>query len=235
MKRQLPSIEWSLCCICEEGGDLRSTNDGIKTLSSNLLKHWEDEVLDFHTERIANKNGKPDCEGSMLGNNAKYHHDCTRKYTDYKRERKQKSLEKKRKKSNPLPSDNTAGPSLRNCDPQQVDSFKTNKVCTICGKGDKIQNLCAAGAFHATKSKLNTNHVAQLTEKWRKMAFRVGDDDLLSRLMVGDLGTNSTFYHKECYSNLYNIYTKVCKESEKAGIDIEQYKDAAYDKVIAYI
>ena len=67
------------------------------------------------------------------------------------------------------------------------------------------------------------------------MALRVGDDDLLSRLMVGDLGANSTFYHKECYSNLYNIYTRVCKESEKAGIDIEQYKDAAYDKVIAYI
>ena len=88
MKRHLPSIDWSLCCICE-GGDLRSTNDGIKNLSSNLLKHWEDEVLDFHPERIANyKNGKPDFEGSMLGNNAKYHHDCTRKYTDYKRERK---------------------------------------------------------------------------------------------------------------------------------------------------
>ena len=67
------------------------------------------------------------------------------------------------------------------------------------------------------------------------MAPRVGDDDLLSRLMVGDLGVNGTFYHKECYTNLYNIYTKVCKESEKAGIDIEQYKDAAYDKVIAYI
>ena len=47
--------------------------------------------------------------------------------TDYKHERKRKSLEKKRNKSNPLPSDNTAGPSLRNCDPQQVDSFKTNE------------------------------------------------------------------------------------------------------------
>ena len=109
-----------------------------------------------------------------------------------------------------------AGPSLRR------SSFLRNPhityLCTICGINDALSNLCAAGAFHATKSKLNINHVIQLTKKWREMAIGMGDDDLVSRLMVGDLGANSIFYHKSCYTNLHNEHVKLCKETKTTEI-----------------
>ena len=62
-----------------------------------------------------------------------------------------------------------AGPSLRSSSPH-VEILRTNYLCTICGEYDELEKLCAAGAFHATKSKLNVNHVTQLTNKWREMA-----------------------------------------------------------------
>ena len=63
----------------------------------------------------------------------------------------------------------------------------------------------------------------------------MGDGDLVSRLMVGDLGANSIFYHKSCYTNLHNEYVKICKETKTTEITTEQLKEAAYDKVIAFI
>ena len=66
------------------------------------------------------------------------------------------------------------------------------------------------------------------------MAIRMGDGDLVSRLMVGDLVANSIFYHKSCYTNLHNEYVKRCKETKTTEIRTEQLKEAAY-KVIAFI
>ena len=66
------------------------------------------------------------------------------------------------------------------------------------------------------------------------MAIRMGDGDLVSRLMVGDLGANSIFYHKSCYTNLHK-YVKICKETKTTEIRTEQLKEATYGKVIAFI
>ena len=46
------------------------------------------------------------------------------------------------------------------------------------------------------------------------MSIRMGEGDLVSRLMVADLGANSIFYHKSCYTNLHNEYVKICKENK---------------------
>ena len=98
-------------------------------------------------------------------------------------------------------------------------SLSTDPICIICGKFDKIDNLHAAGAFHATKSKLNVEHVTKLTNQWRNMAVYIGDDALKSRLMIGDLGANSSFYHKRCSTNLFNKYTKKCNDPGRKKID----------------
>ena len=40
-----------------------------------------------------------------------------------------------------------------------------NPICIIFGEPDVIENLHAAGAFHASKSKLNVEHVMKLTNE----------------------------------------------------------------------
>ena len=161
----IKTINWSCCCICGADGSLRSAGEGIKSLADNFLKHWEDDVLDFNPKKITENtvNNKPDFCGSKLSNQAKHHHNCSSKYSEYKRLKKMESLKKKRAKSTQQVDE--AGPSLRR------SSFLGNPhityLCTICGINDDISNLCATGAFHATKSTLNINHVIQLTKKWR--------------------------------------------------------------------
>ena len=41
-------------------------------------------------------------------------------------------------------------------------------------------------------------HVRKLTNNWRNIAVYIGDNALVNRLMIGDLGANSSFYHKRC-------------------------------------
>ena len=153
--------------------------------------------------------------GSMMANNAQYHHMSIH-------DEKIWSLQMKRAKSIPL-GEEEGSPST-----ESVQS-----LCILCGQYDITENLCAAGALHATKSKLNEHHVAQLTNKWREMAIYVVDDVLSSRLVIGELGANSAFYHRGCATDLYNRYTKNVM-SVKNEIDIDQVKEAAYD-VIAFI
>ena len=74
MKR-IKTINWSSCCICGADGSLRSTEEGIKTLADNVLKHWKGYVLDFNPKNLTE-------------NQAKYHHNCSSKYSEYKRLKK---------------------------------------------------------------------------------------------------------------------------------------------------
>ena len=75
----------------------------------------------------------------------------------------------------------------------------------------------------------------KLTNNWRDIAFYIGDNALVNRLMIGDLGANSSFYHKRCSTNLYNGFTKKQKEECKGKIGIDHVKAAAWDKVIAFM
>ena len=160
----------------------------------------------------------PDFKGSMDANNAQYHHNCHIRYTPFKMERKKQSLQKKKVELTQVAESGSSsccstGSSSRHA------SLSTDPIGIICGKFDKIDNLHAAGAFHATKSKLNVEHVTKLTNQWRNMAVYIGDDALKSRLMMGDLGANSSFYHKRCSTNLFNKYTKKCNDPGRKKID----------------
>ena len=48
----------------------------------------------------------------------------------------------------------------------------------------------------------------KLTNNWRDIAVYIGDNALVNRLMTGDLGANSSFYHKCFSTNFYNRFTK---------------------------
>ena len=70
-----------------------------------------------------------------------------------------------------------------------------NPICIIYGEHDATENGHAAGVFHASKSKLNSEHVIKLTNNWRDIVVYIGDNALVNRLMIGDLGVYSSFYH----------------------------------------
>ena len=116
-----------------------------------------------------------------------------------------------------------------------LSSANASPICIIFSEHDAIENLHAAGAFHASKSKLNTRHVMRLTNNWIDIAVYIGDNALVNRLMIGDLGANSSFYHKCCSTNLHNRFTKKQKEECKGKIDTDNAKAAAWDRVIAFM
>ena len=86
----------------------------------------------------------------------------------------------------------------------------------ICNKIDELKNLDAAGALHATKTKLKADHVTKQTKQWRHMATNIGDSRLARRFSIEDLEANHSFYHKRRYTKLYNDFTK--KDNKKKEI-----------------
>ena len=75
-------------------------------------------------------------------------------------------------------------------------------VCLLL-KGRKSNTcrdvFCAAGAYHAKKTKLDRKHVEDLTAKLQRKDAGLGETDLLSRLSGGqDVGALEVFYHGNC-------------------------------------
>ena len=98
-----------------------------------------------------------------------------------------------------------------------------------------FENLLSDGAFYTSKSKLNIEHVMKLTINWRDIAIYISSNPLAKRLMIGDLGANSSFYHKCHSTNLYNWFTKKQKEECEGKIAIDHVKAAPWEKAIAFM
>ena len=235
------TINWSSCCICGEKGNLRSTNDGIQSLANRFTEFWKNNVLPFSsskitTDTIVNEDGNecPDFKSTMLKYKAKYHHNCVSRFTPYHMERRKGSLLKKLKKTENnqiLPTHGSRASVSRHA-PSCSD---TNPICVICGEMDILDNLVAAGTLHAGKNKVNSEHDNSLTEKWREIAIYLEDSALSSRLMIGSLSANSSFYHRQCGKNLFNRVRQKRNNETKTVIDSEKVKEGAWDKVIAFM
>ena len=205
MKRHASEqIEWTKCVVCQSGdGELRSTSQRIESLASQFKAWWENNIRPFDaafvtSHTISDEEGKiyPDFKRAMATNSAKYHHNCKNNFSYYKMNKKLTSATKKAKVEQNIEVVTR---------PARVESSALKNLCIICNKYDDIQNMCAAGSLHATKSKLASKHVSKLTEQWREMARVTGDDGFASRLAIGDLGANSSFYHKICYTFIQQI------------------------------
>ena len=137
----------------------------------------------------------------MLNKSAKYHHHCHIRYSPYNLARKEKSLRSKNKKAEVGQSSAFLRSSMGSNSRASSCSAITHPICIICGEHDASENVHAAGTFHASKSKLNNEHVIKLKNNWGDIAVYIGDNALVNRLMIGDLGANSSFYHKRCSTN----------------------------------
>ena len=219
---EVQEIEWEECCVCDgkEKGDLPSTTKGIVTLAGQFVEIWKNGLLPFDpakiiTNYVVGEDGTehPDFERVMLRKSAKYHHNCHIRYSPYNLARKKKSLRSKNKKAEVGQSSAFLRSSMGSNSRGSSSSAIPNPICIVCSEHDAIENVHAAEAFHASKSKLNSEHVMKLANNWRDIAVYIGDNALVNRLMIGDLGANSSFYHKRCSTNLYNRFTKKQKKN----------------------
>ena len=151
--------------------------------------------MQITTNYIVREDGTehPDFERVMLRKSAKYHHNCHIRYSPYNLATKKKSLRSKNKKVEVGQSGAFLRSSVDSNSRASSSSAIPNPICIICGEHDAIENVHAAGACHASKSKLNSEHVMKLTTNCRDIAVYVRDNALVNRLMIGDLGANSSF------------------------------------------
>ena len=74
--------------------------------------------------------------------------------------------------------------------------------------------------MHASISKTNVVHVENITQKWKEMATKIGDDHLIRILSSGDVASNEIFYHNEnikpCLPNFHKKYQTECKNANDA-------------------
>ena len=54
-------------------------------------------------------------------------------------------------------------------------------------------------------------------------------------MSVGDLGTNSSFYHKRCCTKSNNDFIEKNNEKKQGGLDITQIRAASWDKAVAFM
>ena len=81
---------------------------------------------------------------------------CLIRYSPYNLTRKEKSLRNKNKKVEVGQSSTFLRLSMDSSSRASSSSVVPNAICIICGEHDAIENVHAAGAFHASKSKLNS-------------------------------------------------------------------------------
>ena len=220
---EVQEIDREECCVCDgkEKGDLYSTTKEIATLAGEFPEFWKNGLLPCGPAKITTnqETENPDFKHVMLRKSAKYHHNCHIQYSPCNLARKKKSSRRKNKKVEVGQSRAFWHSSIGSHFRASSSSAIPNPICIICGEHDAIENVHAAGAFHASKLKLNSEHVMKLTNNWRDIAVYIGDNALVNRLMIGDLGANSSFYDKCCSTNLYNRFTRKQKEECKGKMD----------------
>ena len=66
------------------------------------------------------------------------------------------------------------------------------------------ENLIETGIKYATKKKVNVSHAKETTTKCRDKALALGKTETASKLSIGDLASNETFYHRSCFTEFQN-------------------------------
>ena len=104
---------WSLCFICQQTKTekTRSTPDGIKTVSKNMVelyKYGELRAVNIHRISTSTANGEPNVEATLLLNSAIYHPNCR---SNYKKRTVDSAKEKAAKAASNVEEEN--GPTTR--------------------------------------------------------------------------------------------------------------------------
>ena len=228
----LLEINWSNSCICNTSGDLRSTSAGIESLAKQIVAWLKHGILPFDTSKLSNSHIVGDDGDSYLNfqNVMKANITTINVRTISLITNSRKKIESIQKKKSTLSDDHS--PNLRSSSMQSsTDSSIT--TCIICNEIDEVKYLHAAGALHATKTRLKADHVTK----------RLNNGDIwLQPLVTADywesienLEANSSFYHNQGHAKLYNDFIKTDNKEKQGGLDILKIRAAAWDKVITFM
>ena len=223
------NIDWNYCFICQrkQKTDITNTHETLRTVASNitefrnlgeLVLEWDaiTEIVDENGNRVHTTLYK-----SLKTNNACFHRNCGTKYNKQKLER----LTKKRAEQ---PS-----PSVRRSSVEKRDFAAL--FCAICNQTDSPENLHARGSFRATKRNVNAKHNKEVTENWKSMALKVGNETLLNHLSTGDASSNELYYHAECNKSFWNQCIKIDKENSSHDIEMKWRRAQAYESIVSFV
>ena len=159
---------WDLCFICQRSTNegLRSSNDGLNILATNIPKFNKLGRLKFDYSRIANEN--ENLLSILKANNAKYHNTCQSRHSESKLKRFQLSNEKQLEKASQKDSENEVPQKQSRRSAEEPGPSHVNKFqCCWCTEFDDEANLQAAGQRWA-KTKVNSEHVKTIAHKGKK-------------------------------------------------------------------
>ena len=149
----------------------------------------------------------------MLRKSAKYHYNRLIWYSLYNMARRKKSLQRKNKKAE-------VGPFSFPLQTQTLVHLRVQQIQILFA-------LCAVNMIPLRTYLLlghfmhvNRNWILKMLLSWqiiREKAVYIGDNALVDRLMIGDVGSNSSFYQKRCSATLYNRFTKKNRKRNVRG------------------
>ena len=222
-------IDWKHCFLCKKRRPTdNNTEDSLKFLCGNMTKFWElGEFTDLKLWEslitVRKEDGSPDLFASIK-DKAKFHRDCSKRYgTD----KIQRILDKRSAKENVSQPDRMTTRS-------SIDTPNLGApFCAICGKLDEEENLHAAGSLHATATNVDEAHAKALTDQWKSMAIKLGNDRLLGLVSSGDTASNELFYHGKCNLEMWNECNRIDAISKSS--DINWRKAQAFHSIVTYI
>ena len=159
MKRSIEErrTDWSQCFIFHitKKESLRSTPDRLDKLSDIIFHKLGGLKFDISRISYVVNDGVPNVKKTLIKNSAVYHHACASNY----KERELHAL-KLRISKQQIQNNETQPSSYPMRSSSGISSLQIgNLQCCICGGEDSNSNLHAAGAFHATKTKIDSLHV----------------------------------------------------------------------------
>ena len=224
---QSKQIDWNYCFICQRKHttELSSSHESLKTLAENIQQIQELGQLDLEWESIATvEAGEINLLESLTRKGATFHRKCGSKYNKQKINR----IIASRKLENAAKQ----GPSVTR---SSIDKQSFASVfCAICNQPDIIDNLHAAGSLHATKNDVNAKHNNEMTNQWRSMALKVGNESVLSLLSNGDVASNELYYHGTRNNAMWNECSKIDRMNDKE-LENNWKKAQSFHNVVNYV
>ena len=159
----------------------------------------------------------------LESHNALFHKSC---YSKYNQRMLDRLIEKKKSKKDEG-ADFVSPKRPRRSEVATTSDFG-ERFCLFCSTNDDAANLCAAGALHATKEKVDPKHVAGFTEKLKRMASVLENTQVLSKLSLGDVASNEVYYHRNCYKAFCFQYEQITLKKS----DCEKYNQKAKEQLI---
>ena len=229
--------DWSICFICQ-----RTTNEAIREgllkFAENIPKFNRLGRLKFEYSRIANEND--DLLTILKSRSAQYHNTCQSNYSDSKRTRFETSNENKLSKAAQKEIENEIlevpeKRSRRSADTDESGSSRPNMFqCCWCTEYDDETNLRAAGQRWA-KRKPDSEHMKNITHKWKRIAAVIKHENVLRLLSHGDVSSNELFYHISCLSNYTNQYNRISNANNTDSTNDSWVKELVLNKIILHI